>query len=90
MVVAVAVGQEGVDSLLVISQVILSIVLPFITLPLILLTSSKSVMQVVNDEADGRSVVDYSSSLWVTLTGLALWLVVLIANMYVIVTLAIG
>ncbi|KAJ8514800.1 hypothetical protein ONZ45_g7712 [Pleurotus djamor] len=46
MAVAIAVGRRGIDELLVISQVVLSIVLPFITLPLILLTSSKSVMSV--------------------------------------------
>ncbi|KAJ8515896.1 hypothetical protein ONZ45_g6747 [Pleurotus djamor] len=46
MTVAIAVGRRGIDELLVISQVVLSIVLPFITLPLIILTSSKSVMSV--------------------------------------------
>ncbi|KAJ7492199.1 natural resistance-associated macrophage protein-domain-containing protein [Mycena latifolia] len=46
MAVAIAVGRPGIDALLVVSQVILSIVLPFITLPLIYLTSSKTVMRV--------------------------------------------
>jgi metal iron transporter len=46
MVVAVAVGRSGIDALLVASQVVLSIVLPFITLPLLYLTSSKKFMAV--------------------------------------------
>ncbi|KAG6896240.1 hypothetical protein C0992_009537 [Termitomyces sp. T32_za158] len=46
MVVAIAVGRPGIDALLVISQVVLSIVLPFIMVPLIYCTSSKSVMSV--------------------------------------------
>ena len=46
MVVAIAVGRPGLSTLLVASQVVLSVVLPFISLPLILLTSSKSIMRV--------------------------------------------
>lgn len=44
VVVAVAVGREGINSLLVVSQVTLSIVLPFVAFPLIYLTSSEVVM----------------------------------------------
>ncbi|KAI0713126.1 natural resistance-associated macrophage protein-domain-containing protein [Cerioporus squamosus] len=46
LVVAAALGRAGIDTLLVASQVILSIVLPFIVFPLLWLTSSKSVMSV--------------------------------------------
>jgi metal iron transporter len=46
MVVAIALGRNGIDLLLVLSQVILSLVLPFITLPLLYLTTSKAVMRV--------------------------------------------
>ncbi|KAH8825860.1 natural resistance-associated macrophage protein-domain-containing protein [Flagelloscypha sp. PMI_526] len=46
MLVAVIVGRKGVDALLVASQVVLSICLPFISAPLLLLTSSKAVMRV--------------------------------------------
>ena len=46
MVVAIAVGRQGINSLLVVSQVILSIVLPFVAFPLIYLTSSEVVMRV--------------------------------------------
>ena len=46
MAVAIAVGRPGINTLLVASQVALSIVLPFVAFPLIWLTSSKSIMRV--------------------------------------------
>ena len=46
MVVAISVGRDGINSLLVASQVVLSIVLPFVAFPLIYLTSSEVVMRV--------------------------------------------
>lgn len=46
MIVAVAIGRQGIDTLLVISQVVLSVVLPFVMFPLIWLTSSSVVMRV--------------------------------------------
>ncbi|GLB43763.1 putative natural resistance-associated macrophage protein [Lyophyllum shimeji] len=46
MVVAIALGRSGIDTLLVASQVVLSIVLPFITFPLVYCTSSKTIMSV--------------------------------------------
>ncbi|KAI0354647.1 natural resistance-associated macrophage protein [Trametes cingulata] len=46
LIVAAASGRSGIDTLLVASQVILSIVLPFIVFPLVWLTSNKSIMSV--------------------------------------------
>ncbi|KAF9270526.1 natural resistance-associated macrophage protein [Marasmius fiardii PR-910] len=45
--VSVSVGRNGVNTLLVISQVILSVALPFLAFPLIYLTSSAMIMRVV-------------------------------------------
>ncbi|KAF8204314.1 putative transporter of the NRAMP family [Mycena galopus ATCC 62051] len=74
--VAVAVGRPGIDALLVVSQVILSIVLPFITFPLIFLTSSKTVMRVrkpdvlvstaTRSENFWEDSVDYSNGMTTT------------------------
>ncbi|TFY83316.1 hypothetical protein EWM64_g694 [Hericium alpestre] len=44
--VAIAVGRNGVDTLLVASQVALSIVLPFVVFPLVWITSSSAIMSV--------------------------------------------
>jgi len=46
MAVAVAVGRPGLNTMLVASQVVLSVVLPFIVFPLVWLTSSRVVMRV--------------------------------------------
>ncbi|KAF8905430.1 natural resistance-associated macrophage protein-domain-containing protein [Gymnopilus junonius] len=46
MVVSIAVGRDGINTLLVASQVILSVVLPFVAFPLIYLTSAEVVMRV--------------------------------------------
>ncbi|KAI0297569.1 natural resistance-associated macrophage protein-domain-containing protein [Multifurca ochricompacta] len=44
--VAVTIGRSGVNTMLVASQVVLSITLPFIIFPLVWLTSSRTVMRV--------------------------------------------
>ncbi|KAJ7651483.1 natural resistance-associated macrophage protein-domain-containing protein [Mycena polygramma] len=100
MAVAIALGRPGINALLVTSQVILAIVLPFITLPLIYLTSSKTVMRVRKPDALVSTVtetdnswddtIDYSSGMATTIVGGAIWLLMLTANLYVIVTLIIG
>jgi len=46
MIVAISSGGSGINTLLIVSQVVLSIVLPFVAFPLIYLTSSKTVMAV--------------------------------------------
>lgn len=46
IVVAVSSGGAGINALLIASQVVLSVVLPFVAFPLIYLTSSKTVMSV--------------------------------------------
>ncbi|KAH7930469.1 smf Mn2+ and Fe2+ transporter [Leucogyrophana mollusca] len=109
MVVAIAVGPAGIDTLLVASQVVLSIVLPFITFPLIYLTSSKRIMSVrvepptnvdtspgvVSPIADPEAVsteqfVDFSSGKIMTAIGYLIWMVIVVANVYVLVTLGMG
>jgi metal iron transporter len=115
MVVAIAVGRSGIDTLLVASQVVLSITLPFVTLPLIYFTSSKRIMSVrrpsspegvqlemqtspiviqdhprVEDVEDFQDMKDFSNGKIVTGIGIVIWIVILAANVYVIVTTAMG
>ncbi|KAK0437449.1 putative transporter of the NRAMP family [Desarmillaria tabescens] len=87
LTVAIAIGRSGIDTLLVASQVVLSIVLPFIVFPLLWLTSNKRVMSAKND--DGGSV-NFSNSIPITLLGAAIWLLVVAANVYVLVSLGLG
>ncbi|KII93016.1 hypothetical protein PLICRDRAFT_49119 [Plicaturopsis crispa FD-325 SS-3] len=105
MVVALAIGRAGISALLVISQVVLSVVLPFVTLPLIYLTASRRVMSVRADGprahlvasrdveeggGGGEGWVDYSSGWLLTGVGGVIWLVIVVANVYVLVALALG
>ncbi|KAL0569026.1 Manganese transporter smf1 [Marasmius crinis-equi] len=99
MAVAIAVGRRGIDTLLVLSQVVLSIVLPFITLPLIYVTSSKKLMAVkatalpgeittstTEAENGGEKTKDFSNHWISTILACAIWLLVTIANVYVLTT----
>ena len=130
MVVALALGRTGIDQLLVASQVVLSIVLPFVILPLLWLTTNKKIMSVKRPESDlptltvggspsnpdlsptskftipkiGNSTeqdieasplsatetVDYSNGKIVAGIGYLICTVVMVANAYVIVMLAMG
>ncbi|KAH7915686.1 natural resistance-associated macrophage protein-domain-containing protein [Hygrophoropsis aurantiaca] len=129
MIVAIAVGPAGIDTLLVASQVVLSIVLPFITFPLIYLTSSKRIMSVRKSTAlstlnvpnpaappdvdpasnsndidipvatvpaedieavNASDMVDFSSGKFMTGVGYLIWIVIVVANVYVLVTLGMG
>lgn len=113
MIVASVVGKDGVSTLLVASQVVLSIVLPFIVLPLVYLTSSSSIMSVKSaskstsptqtppgavsldcvDVSRDRVadleeiVVDFSNGKIVMAIGYIIWLIIVAANVYALVTL---
>lgn len=152
MVVAVSVGRDGIDLLLVASQVVLSITLPFITFPLIYCTSSKAIMSVrvppsetastfqtsklaegsrtqiptspsvvssnggtllhtnigssqmdsitelarpqysttFTEKAAPDQWIDYSNSIYTTALGSLIWTIIVAANFYVIIALAMG
>ncbi|KAG8911754.1 hypothetical protein FRC01_005541, partial [Tulasnella sp. 417] len=59
VVISVALGRRGLDTLLVASQVVLSIVLPFVVFPLVFFTSSKSgLMKVKVEKNTSRTTGD--------------------------------
>lgn len=129
MAVALALGRSGIDQLLVASQVVLSIVLPFVMFPLLWLTTNKEIMSVKKPEShlptltvdssplhpdispvskfatpnadnsveqdvealpSATEMVDYSNGKIVAGLGYLIWTVVVVANVYVIVMLAMG
>ncbi|QRV86343.1 divalent metal cation transporter MntH [Ceratobasidium sp. AG-Ba] len=87
MAVAIGVGRQGIDTLLVASQVALSIVLPFVIFPLVYLASSEVVMRVPKPEG---GYVSYKNSWLTTSLGYLIFIVVVVANSYVLVSLAMG
>ncbi|KAG8756401.1 hypothetical protein FRC11_005364 [Ceratobasidium sp. 423] len=79
--------RQGIDVLLVASQVALSIVLPFVIFPLVYLTSQESIMQVAKPEG---GTISYKSHIASTIVGYIIFAVVLVANSYVLVSLMMG
>lgn len=55
-------GKAGINALLVASQVILSITLPFVTFPLLYCTSSKAIMRVRIPKSKDNATTSSSSS----------------------------
>ncbi|KAG9127978.1 hypothetical protein FRC07_006572 [Ceratobasidium sp. 392] len=87
MVVAIAIGRQGIDALLVASQVALSIVLPFVIFPLVYLASSDVVMRVPRPEGGYASFKNN----WLSMSlGYLIFIIVVVANSYVLVSLAMG
>lgn len=86
IIVVAIVGKSGLSAALNGSQVALSILLPFLSAPLIWLTSSKKVMSVaVSSNSEGNSIVDMSNGWFSKLTGLSIWLFIAMLNVYLIV-----
>lgn len=101
-----AVGQPGMNAMLVASQVVLSLVLPFIVFPLVWLTSSRTVMRVrgatpaqptqkeEGAEEDPNVAEDvylyFNNGRFITGLGYIIWASIVVANAYALITLALG
>ncbi|KAH9932100.1 Nramp-domain-containing protein [Epithele typhae] len=90
LAVAAGLGRSGIDTLLVASQVVLSIVLPFVVFPLMWLTSSKTVMAIKRPAEQQYEIVHFSNGKISIVVGYAIWIVIVMANIYAIVGLARG
>ena len=137
MAIAIGLGMPGINALLVASQVVLSIVLPFIISPLLYCTSKKAIMtvcktrtgtgtgagmivddatpevrfsvddvpvrdssgaeravtvvvEVMDSDSNEMLKVDYSNNKLVIVVGVVSWLIIVMANVYVIVELGLG
>lgn len=72
VLVALYFGAEGTGRLLILSQVILSVQLPFAVIPLVLFTSKKEYM---GEFVNARWLTVVASLIGIALTGLNLWLI---------------
>ncbi|CAA93297.1 plasma membrane Nramp family manganese ion transmembrane transporter [Schizosaccharomyces pombe] len=96
LVVSAAVGQSGLNQVLNASQVCLSILLPFLTFPLVMFTCSRKVMRVVSDSTNEetgqliRETHDYSLGWTMTIVTWAIWLFLTALNLLLIVWLGMG
>lgn len=105
-IVAAAVGQSGINQLLIASQVVLSIILPFVVFPLVYLTSSHVVMRVKvpsmengpgmderleeKSSSDAVEEINYQNGKIMMCLGYFIFLIILVTNAYVLVTLIMG
>jgi metal iron transporter len=99
VIVAVSVGRSGINAMLIASQVVLSIVLPFIIFPLVWLTSSRAVMRVRAERKGGAEeeqgvledeYIDFSNGWIIAGIGYVILALTVVANGYVLITLVIG
>ncbi|CEJ91108.1 Putative Metal ion transporter metal ion transporter [[Torrubiella] hemipterigena] len=105
LIIAGAIGREGLNTALTASQVVLSSVLPFITLPLIYFTSRSKYMTVLpgmarlqHEDASRSSVqsalspdgIDMSLPWWLVIISGLVWLVIVVMNVANLVLLGLG
>lgn len=88
VVIAGAVGAEGLTNALQGTQVALSIILPFTSAPLIWFTCRKAVMT-VRDSANVQGV-NMQNNLLTAVLGLLIWLLIVVLNVALIVLVAVG
>lgn len=91
IIIAGAVGREGLNAALNGSQVALSVILPFVTAPLIYLTCRNKYMTVATREGDGGADGVKMRNNWVTGTiAVLLWLLICVMNVALLVLVGLG
>ena len=100
IIIAAAIGKKGLDKALVGSQVVLSVILPMISAPLIWFTCRKHVMTIsptvgttiAGDAEDGRcdQGVNMQNGWIMTVLAVMIWLVLVVMNMALLVMVGLG
>ncbi len=98
IIVAGAVGTKGLNNALAASQIALSVILPFVTAPLIYFTCRSHIMTVVTEPSDSDAAEGEAESAgvnmrngWiVTVFAVLIWLVLVVMNVALLVLLALG
>jgi metal iron transporter len=96
IIIAGAVGKDGLDKTLTASQVVLSVILPFVSAPLIYFTCLNRYMtvpaeQAINNEGEVQvEQVPMRNSLVVSVVTVLVWLLIVIMNIALLVLLGLG
>jgi metal iron transporter len=100
IIIAAAVGQKGLDTTLVASQVVLSVILPIVAAPLIWFTCRKHIMTtpsssreyVMEGNEEGRieQGVNMQNGWLVTVLAILIWLVLVVMNTALLVLIGLG
>jgi metal iron transporter len=90
MIIVAALGQKGLSTALTASQVTLSVILPFVSAPLLYFTCRNKYMTVITFGADGEGVVKMRNH-WTTATfAVLIWLVIAVMNIALLVLVGLG
>lgn len=89
IIVAAAVGKEGLNKALTASQVVLSVILPFASAPLLWFTCRSKIMSVLTGEREDDKVNMRNG--WITTVfAVAIWLVLVVMNVALLVLVGLG
>lgn len=98
VIVAAAVGRSGLNDALTASQVALSVILPFVTAPLIYFTCHSHIMTVITVRSGGdvgaaeaeSTGVNMRNGWIVTIFAVLIWLVLVVMNVSLLVLVGLG
>jgi metal iron transporter len=96
IIIAAAVGKEGLDKTLTASQVVLSVILPFVSAPLIWFTCFNRYMTVRTEEPSEQNgevdviTVPMRNSLFTSVVAGVVWLVIVVMNVALLVLVGMG
>lgn len=91
IIIAGAVGRDGLNAALNGSQVALSVILPFVTAPLIYLTCRNKYMTVATREGEGGVDGIQMRNNWITgIIAVLLWLLIVVMNVALLVLVGMG
>jgi len=88
IIIAAAIGREGLNAALTASQVCLSVLLPFVTAPLLWFTCRSHIMT-VQTVGDGGAI-NMRNGWLVTILATAIWLVLVVMNVALLVLVGLG
>lgn len=89
LVISLCIGRSALSKALNASQVVLSLLLPFLVAPLILFTCRKSIMNVDDTKHSGRTI-NMANNWLTTIIAFAAWLFISVLNVYAIVQLGLS
>ncbi|RJE23073.1 transporter [Aspergillus sclerotialis] len=96
IIIAAAVGKEGLDKTLTASQVVLSVILPFVSAPLIYFTCRNRYMTVNTDRvAEGENDVSedgvkMKNNIVLSVISIVVWAIIVVMNVALLVLLGMG
>lgn len=91
IIIAAAVGKDGLNQALTASQVVLSVILPFVTAPLVWFTCRSHIMTVrENQGIDGPEVFNMRNGWLTTALAVTIWLVLVVMNVALLVLVGLG